>query len=70
MVVCDGADREAARNGDMTLPSFDSGERLLLKLLGLQEAVKTIPRDLLMPLANSNGFERWRIDEITTCLGI
>jgi hypothetical protein len=39
------------------------------KFLGLQEAVQTIPCDLLMLLVDSNGFERWRIDEITTHLG-
>jgi hypothetical protein len=54
--MCDSGDRKVARNSGLTL-------------LELEEAVQTIPHDLLVLLADSNGFEGQRIDEITTRLG-
>jgi hypothetical protein len=40
MVVCDGGDREVARNGGLTLPRFDDDERLVLSSSGFKKRFK------------------------------
>jgi hypothetical protein len=39
-MVCDGGDREVARNGGLTLPSFDDDERLVLSSSGFKKRFK------------------------------
>jgi hypothetical protein len=55
-VVCDGGDREVARNSGLTLPSFDGGERLLLSSSGFKKRFKwslvTSSCYLLTPMAS------------------
>jgi hypothetical protein len=40
MVVCSGGDQKVARNGGLTLPSFDGVERLLLSSSGFKKWFK------------------------------
>jgi hypothetical protein len=62
LVVCGCGDREVARNGGLTLMSFDSGERLLLSSSGFKKQFKrslmTSSCSLLTWMASRDGGSR------------